>query len=326
MIDNIIQNSPAGVNILYLILGFVLLIKGADAFVDGSSSLAKKFKVPPIIIGLTIVAMGTSLPETAVSASASLTHNNELAISNAIGSNIFNMMIVIGICSLFSAIEVSKDTIVRDIPFSAICAVLLIGLGAINYVLNDKWILSRWAGAILIILFALYIANMIRLAYKEKDTFEDEETKNIPLVKSLLYIVLGAVAIAFGGDVTVEVAAKMAVDFGMSQTLVGLTIVSIGTSLPELVTSIVAAKKKELDLALGNAIGSNVFNILMVLGIASSISPIAIITNNIIDIAALLAFTFVVWIFSFTKKCISKWEGVIMIVLYCLYFTYICIR
>lgn len=328
MLDNLIQNSSLVLVFVFLVLGFVLLVKGADFFVDGSSSLAALFKISPIIIGLTVVAMGTSLPETAVSATASFSGNNELAISNAIGSNIFNMMVVIGICSLFAPIAVGKETINRDIPLSALCAILLAGLGFINLYLNNSLELSRISGIVLIICFVLYILLMIRLAYKDNANASDsdDEPKKMSLLKSLIYVVAGGVAIAVGGDVTVKVASRIATDFGMSQTLVGLTIVSIGTSLPELVTSIVAARKKELDLALGNAIGSNIFNILMVLGIASAISPIAVIKNNIIDIGILLLFTLVVWIFSKTKKQISKIEGCILLILYVAYFIYISIR
>ena len=325
--EKYIQTAPILIIVVLLVVGFTLLIKGADMFVDGSSSLAHFLKIPTIIVGLTVVAMGTSLPEAAVSATASIANNNELAISNAIGSNIFNLMIVIGICALFSPIIVGMDTIKRDIPISALCAILLIGMGFINLKITGTMLsLERWSGIVLIVLFALYIINMIRLAYKGVEVSGEEVPDPVSLPKSLIFIIIGGLFIALGGDLTVDVAARIASEFGMSQTLIGLTIVSIGTSLPELITSIVAAKKKELDLALGNAIGSNVFNILMVLGIATSISPIEIIPHNIIDIVILLIFTLVVWIFSITKREISRKEGIIMIALYVLYFIYINIR
>ena len=325
--EKYIQTAPILIIVVLLVVGFTLLIKGADMFVDGSSSLAHFLKIPTIIVGLTVVAMGTSLPEAAVSATASIANNNELAISNAIGSNIFNLMIVIGICALFSPIIVGMDTIKRDIPISALCATFLIGMGFINLKITGTTLsLERWSGIVLIVLFALYIINMIRLAYKGVEVAGEEVPDPVSLPKSLIFIIIGGLFIALGGDLTVDVAARIASEFGMSQTLIGLTIVSIGTSLPELITSIVAAKKKELDLALGNAIGSNVFNILMVLGIATSISPIEIIPHNIIDIVILLIFTLVVWIFSITKREISRKEGIIMIALYVLYFIYINIR
>lgn len=329
-----IGDSPFALVFLFLVVGFFFLVKGADIFVEGSSSVAKRYHVPSIIIGLTIVAMGTSLPETAVSVTASISNNNELAVSNAIGSNIFNLMVVIGVCAVMASINVAKETIVRDIPISLICAGLLLLLGIIG--LGDKagMILGHWDGAILIVLFALYIGFMIRTALKASkegkavaiEGGSDEEIKLMSLTKSLIFIVIGAAAIAIGGDVTVESASRIATEFGMSQTLVGLTIVSIGTSLPELVTSIVAAKKNEVDMALGNAVGSNVFNILMVLGIASLISPIEFIKNNIYDIVILLVFSVIVWIFSATRKKIGKIEGFGMILMYAAFAVYIVIR
>ena len=332
--EKIINNAPFALVLVFLVIGFVLLIKGADFFVEGSSSVAKRLRVPSIIIGLTIVAMGTSLPETAVSVSASLTGNNELAVSNVVGSNIFNLMVVIGVCALLATVNVAKETIKRDIPYSLICAGLLMLLGVIG--LGDKsgMILGHLDGVILIALFAVYIIYMVKIALKaskedkkvEVEGGSDEEIKLVSVPMSILFIVGGAIAIAVGGDVTVDAASRIASDLGMSQTLIGLTIVSIGTSLPELVTSIVAARKNEVDMALGNAIGSNIFNILMVLGIASAISPISIITENIIDLCVLIVFTIFVWIFAGTKKKIGKIEGLCMVALYAAYMVYIIIR
>ena len=331
--ENFINNAPFALVLVCLVIGFVLLIKGADFFVEGSSSAAKRLHVPSIIIGLTIVAMGTSLPETAVSVSASLTGNNELAVSNVIGSNIFNLMVVIGVCAVLTTV-VAKETIKRDIPLSLICAGLLMVLGISG--LGDKsgMMLGHLDGVILIGFFAGYIVYMVQIALKanregkkvEIEGGSDEDIKLLSVPKSIVFIVGGAVAIAVGGDVTVDAAARIAGDLGMSQTLIGLTIVSIGTSLPELVTSIVAARKNEVDMALGNAIGSNIFNILMVLGIASAISPMAIITENIIDLCVLIVFTVCVWIFAGTKKKIGRVEGFCMVAFYAAYAIYIIIR
>lgn len=326
---NVINEAPIAIVVLLLIVGFVLLVKGADIFVEGSSSVAKKFHVPSIIIGLTIVAMGTSLPETAVSVSASIANNNELAVSNAIGSNIFNTMVVIGVCAFMTPVIVQKVTIKRDIPFSAICALLLLGLGILGLGDMTGMTLGHVDGIILLLLFVVYIVVLVRAALKAKNTgavVEEEEIRLLPLSISLIYIIGGGAAIAFGGDLTVDTASRIATECGMSQTLVGLTIVSIGTSLPELVTSIVAARKNEVDMALGNAIGSNVFNILMVLGIASAISPIAFIAENIIDICILLGFTLIIWIFAATKKSLDKLEGLAMLGLYAVYAVYIFMR
>lgn len=329
-----INNAPFALVIVFLIIGFVLLIKGADFFVEGSSSVAKRLHVPSIIIGLTIVAMGTSLPETAVSVSASITGNNELAVSNVVGSNIFNLMVVIGVCAMIATVNVAKETIKRDIPFSLICAGLLLLLGILGFGDKSGMTLGHFDGVIFIGAFAGYILYMIKIALKaskegkkvEIEGGSDEDIKLIPVPLSIVFIVGGAAAIAVGGDITVDAASRIASDLGMSQTLIGLTIVSIGTSLPELVTSIVAARKNEVDMALGNAIGSNVFNILMVLGIASAISPISIITENIIDLCVLIVFTICVWIFARTRKKIGRIEGFSMVALYVIYAVYIIIR
>ena len=327
--EKFINNAPFALVLVCLIIGFVLLIKGADFFVEGSSSVAKRLHVPSIIIGLTIVAMGTSLPETAVSVSASITGNNELAVSNVVGSNIFNLMVVIGVCAMIATVNVAKETIKRDIPFSLICAGLLLILGILGVGDKSGMMLGHFDGVIFIGAFAGYIFYMIKIALKaskegkkiEIEGGSDEDIKLISVPLSILFIIGGAAAIAVGGA-----ASRIASDLGMSQTLIGLTIVSIGTSLPELVTSIVAARKNEVDMALGNAIGSNVFNILMVLGIASAISPISIITENIIDLCVLIVFTICVWIFAGTKKKIGRIEGFSMVALYVIYAVYIIIR
>lgn len=333
--QNIINGLPIAAVILLLAVGFAFLVKGADFLVEGSSSIAKKLKVPPIIIGLTIVAMGTSLPETAVSVTASLVQNNELAVSNVVGSNIFNLMFVIGVCSILTPIMVQKATVVRDIPLSLGCALFLLVLGISG--LGDKtgMTLGHADGVIFLIVFAGYIFTMVRSAMKARaagqkveieGVEECDNMKELSYGKSILFLIVGAAAIAFGGDLTVDTASRIAIELGMSQTLVGLTIVSIGTSLPELVTSVVAARKNEVDMAVGNAVGSNIFNILMVLGISSAISPVALIRENIIDIVLLMVFSVMVWIFAGTRKKIERKEGIIMVVVYLVYCAYIIAR
>ena len=333
--QNIINGLPIAAVILLLAVGFAFLVKGADFFVEGSSSIAKKLKVPPIIIGLTIVAMGTSLPETAVSVTASLVQNNELAVSNVVGSNIFNLMFVIGVCSILTPIMVQKATVVRDIPLSLGCALFLLVLGVSG--LGDKagMTLGHADGVIFLIVFAGYIFTMVRSAMKARaagqkveieGVEECDNMKELSYGKSILFLIVGAAAIAFGGDLTVDTASRIAIELGMSQTLVGLTSVSIGTSLPELVTSVVAARKNEVDMAVGNAVGSNIFNILMVLGISSAISPVALIRENIIDIVLLMVFSVMVWIFAGTRKKIERKEGIIMVVVYLVYCAYIIAR
>ena len=321
-------------NIILLLVGFVLLIKGADYFVEGSSSVAKRLKVPSIIIGLTIVAMGTSLPETAVSVTASIANNNALAISNVVGSNIFNMMFVIGVCSILATIGVKRETIIRDIPLSLVCATLLLIFGYLAFGDRSHMILGRFDGIIFLIIFAVYVLMMVFQAMRARnnqevvqlETMENEELMIMSYPKSLLCIVGGAAAIAFGGDMVVDSASAIAAAFGLSQNLIGLTIVAMGTSLPELVTSIVAARKNEVDMALGNVIGSNIFNILFVLGIAAAISPVAFIMENVIDIVILIAMSIMVLLFAWSRQKINRIEGAIMLLSYAGYMVYICMR
>lgn len=332
--QDFINGLPIAAVILLLLAGFAFLVKGADLFVEGSSSIARKLKVPPIIIGLTIVAMGTSLPETAVSVTASMVQNNELAVSNVVGSNIFNLMFVIGVCSVLTPIMVQNVTLIRDIPLSFGCALLLLVLGILGIGDKTGMTLGHIDGIVFLIIFAVYIFTMVQSAMKaraagqkvEIEGVEACETKELSYAKSILFLIVGAGAIAFGGDLTVDTASRIAIKLGMSQTLVGLTIVSIGTSLPELVTSIVAARKNEVDMAIGNAVGSNIFNILMVLGISATISPVALLRENIIDIIILMIFTVLVWLFAGTKRKISRKEGIIMALTYLVYCGYIIIR
>lgn len=315
---------------IILVIGFVLLIKGADFFVEGSSSVAKKFNVPSLIIGMTIVAMGTSLPELAVSVTASMTGNNTLAVSNVAGSNIFNLMVVCGACALFAPLTIEKNTLLKEFPFSIICAGLLVVLGFLGMSLG------RVDGIIFLVIFIVYLLWMIRSAKqarnaedkleKEEEEFVEEEIKILPMWKCLIFIIGGMIAIKFGGDFVVDGASAIAAGFGLSQTLIGLTIVALGTSLPELVTSIVAARKDEVDMALGNVIGSNIFNILLILGVAAAISPITFLMENIIDIVILIVMSLVVWIFAWTSKEINRKEGIMMLLMYAVYMVYICIR
>ena len=318
------QSVPFAV--VLLIIGFAFLVKGADAFVEGSSSIAKHFHVPSLIIGMTIVAMGTSLPETAVSVTASIAGSNALAVSNAVGSNIFNLMVVIGVCAVLTPVAVQKSSLKIDIPISRVCALLLLVLG------HDRMMLTRVNGLILIVLFAFFILYMIRSAQHSMNNEDSEfaaeaaEMKVMSVPKSLIFIVIGIAGITLGSDWVVDGAKTIASAFGISENLIGLTIVAFGTSLPELMTSIVAARKNEVDMALGNAVGSNIFNILMVLGIASALSPIAFIQENIIDIIILVGFSFIVWLMAWTKHRLDKIEGLAMILLYAGYVVYICIR
>jgi len=328
-------------SLIILIVGFVLLIKGADFFVEGSSAVAKRLRIPSMIIGMTIVAMGTSLPECAVSVTASLTGNNSLAISNAVGSNIFNLLVVCGVCTLFVPLAVQKSTLQKEFPLSIFCAGLLLLLGYLGMTLG------RIDGILFLIIFTGYLLWMIRSVKRarrtttpdaissiqeERISLSEEEieqvTSHINLLpwKCLIFILGGMIAIKYGGDFVVDGASAIAVRLGLSQTLIGLTIIAMGTSLPELVTSIVAARKDEVDMALGNVIGSNIFNILLVLGVAAAISPVAFAWDNMIDIAVLIVISVITLIFAWTSKELNRKEGIIMLILYAAYMVYICIR
>lgn len=308
---------------LLLIGGFVLLIKGADFFVDGSSAVAKRLKVPSLIIGMTIVAMGTSLPETSVSVSASLLGKNDLAISNVVGSNIFNLMVVCGACAVLCPMVISKDTLKKDLPFSIFAAAVMLALGAFTNVIE------RWGGIILLVLFAIFLYMMISSAKKARNSGSaeaDEEYKILPVWKCLLFIIGGAAGIAAGGKMVVEGASDIARSFGMSDNLIGMTIVALGTSLPELVTSVVAARKNDVDMALGNVVGSNIFNILFVLGTAAAISPVAFTTQNAIDTVVLIAMSLMVIVMCAPKKKLMRSHGAIMLAVYAGYAAYMIIR
>ena len=306
-----------------LIVGFLLLIKGADFFVEGSAAVAKKLRVPTMIIGLTIVAMGTSAPECAVSIAASIKGSNAMAISNVVGSNIFNLMVVSGFCALFTPLIVHAKTLKQEFPFSILAAIVMLIAGFIGMTLG------RIDGVILLVLFAFFLAWMVKSALKARanaEDIEEENVKDLGNLQCLLYIIGGIIAIVIGGDLVVDSATEIAKTFGLSENLIGLTIVAFGTSLPELVTSAVAAKKGEVDMALGNVIGSNIFNILLVAGIAATVSPMAFLMENVIDLVILIVMSIVVWSFASTKKKIGRAEGVFMLIIYVAYIVYICNR
>ncbi len=304
---------------LLLIFGFVLLIKGADWFVDGSAALADRFKIPPVIIGLTIVAMGTSAPETAVSISAALRGSNDIAVANVVGSNIFNLLMVIGISAVISPFAVKKSIMKSEYPLSIAVAAVLLVMCFISKTL------SVFDGIILLIIFTAFVFNMIYQAIKSEDS-GNGDIKKMPLIRSIIFIVIGLAAIVLGGDVVVDSATEIAKIFGMSEMLIGLTIVAIGTSLPELVTSVVAAVKGQNDIAVGNVIGSNIFNILLVLGLSSAITPISVSMEAIADVALLTIVSVIAYFMTLTKYRVTRIEGIIMILMYAAYTAYIIIR
>ncbi len=321
-------------NVVLLLVGFVALIKGADFFVEGSAAVAKKLHVPGVIIGLTIVAMGTSAPELAVSISAGLTGSNEIAISNVIGSNIFNLIVVLGVCAVMAPVAVDKSIMKRDFPFS-IAITLLLAVFISDMILTGKSVItdtqaraggiSRWEALIFIILFAGYILITVRSAIKNRQT-QQEEIEDMSGIKCAVYILGGIAAVVIGGQLVVNSAREIALFCGMSETLVGLTIVAIGTSLPELVTSIVASSKGQNGMAVGNVVGSNIFNILLILGVSSFIHPISAGMFSLIDICILLVMNVCVFIFAITGKKINRYEGAAMVLMYVAYTAYAIIR
>lgn len=304
---------------MWLIIGFVLLIKGADYFVEGSSSVAKLLRVPSVIIGLTVVAFGTSAPEAAVSITASVMGNNEIAVGNVIGSNIFNLLVVLGTCGAMLPLMVDKNILYGDFLFSIFTSAVLLVLLAFDHEL------SRLDGMLLLMLFLYFLFSTVKSALKTRVS-KAEQAESLTSLQSGVYILAGLAAIVFGGDFVVDSASKIAAEFGLSQTLIGLTIVAAGTSLPELVTSMVASRKGENGLALGNAIGSNIFNILLVLGSSSVISPLQVGTESVYDLMSLIAVSLMVWVLSRTSFKINRVEGIAMVGLYVAYIIYIIIR
>lgn len=306
-------------SIITLLIGFVLLIKGADFFVEGSSDLANKLKIPSMIIGLTIVALGTSAPEAAVSITSALTHSNEIAVSNIIGSNIFNMLVVIGVTTLIYKIQVEDSSLKVDFPVLMVsCLLLLI------FIITGS-LISRIEGIIFIIILICYVSWLIICAKRDNNNM-DVKQSHLPTELIVLYIVGGLIGIIIGGDLVVDSAVTIAKIIGMSETLVGLTIVSIGTSLPELITSITAALHKQHDIALGNAIGSSIFNILFILGLTDIISPIVTTNLMVIDTVIMTVLLGVTYLLAYHKKDFDKKDGIILIVLFVLYMAYIIIR
>lgn len=311
--------------IVFLVLGFVLLVKGADFFVDGACDLSDRIKIPAYVVGLTVVAFGTSLPEAAVSITASLQHSNEIAIGNVIGSNMFNTLVVLGASALFSPIVVKSNLLKKDFPFCIIITVVMLIL--MLTMGGGQIALTRMDGIILLVIFAVFMIMSIAGAKKAAPMMaETVETKNVPLWKSILFIVVGAAGVILGGQLTVTGAKSLAEFAGLSEKVIALTVVAIGTSLPELVTSIVASRKDQNDIAVGNAIGSNIFNILFILGISATIGTITTDVNAVIDACALIGIVGLTYVFALAKKSINRVEGGIMILVYIAYTVYLLMR
>lgn len=309
-------------NYLLLVIGFVLLVKGADFFVSGSSNIAKKFGIPEVVIGLTIVAFGTSAPELAVSTTASLSGSNAIAVSNVLGSNLFNLLLVLGVCSFIKTINVSDRIIKHEFP------VLIVGSTLLVVLMYFGHELSRLDGVLLLVLFAYFLASTLKFAFSNKEAVDTglDGIKEQNVFVSLIFIVGGLVAIVLGGDLVVDSATVIATSFGVSETVIGLTIVAMGTSLPELVTSIVAARKGNADIALGNVVGSNIFNVLLILGATSVISPITIDRLGLMDGMIALAVTVLVYLVARRNKEINKKASIVLLILFVVYNVFIFFR
>ena len=299
---------------LLLALGFVLLVKGSDWFVDGASGIAARLRIPQLVIGLTIVAMGTSAPEAAVSISAALKGSADITIGNIVGSNILNILIILGLASAIVPIAVAKSTIRVDIPFMLVITGMLLALGWDGTVtLAD--------GLIMLVLFAGYLGYMLYMAKRGGD--EGEEIRNLKLWQALLYTVLGLVLIVWGADVAVDAATALARIFGLSERFIGLTVVALGTSLPELFTSVTAARKGNADIAIGNIVGSNIFNILFVVGLSAMIVPVPFTPNFRIDTMVAIAAGVMLLLCSLRRKKLVCWHGIAMLLGYGAYFLYL---
>lgn len=312
-------------DILFLIGGLLLILLGANGLTDGAASVAKRFHIPSIVIGLTIVAFGTSAPELTVSISSALKGSADIAIGNVVGSNIFNTLMIVGCTALFAPIVITGNTLRKEIPLCILSSIVLL-ICANDVFLNQakENILSISDGLILLCFFAIFMGYTFAIASHSKDSApEEEEVKTIPMWKSILFIIGGLAALIFGGQWFVEGASNIARGLGVSESIIGLTLVAGGTSLPELATSIVAALKKNPEIAIGNVIGSNLFNIFFVLGCSASITPLPLSGINNFDLLTLVGSGVLLWIFGlfFAKRTITRIEGSIMILCYIAYTT-----
>ncbi len=310
------------IQIVLLIIGFIVLIKGADIFVDGASSIAGNFKVSKMLIGLTIVAFGTSAPEFAVSVKSIVSGNYDIVFGNVIGSNILNILLILGVSSMFHSLTVKNNTVKKELPITMLITTLFSVLLLDSLFDNTKNAFTRSDGIILILFFSVFIYYLISLARNKIDEKQTEEY--MPLIKSFAFTIVGIISIVLGSNVVVDSASKIALTMGVSQKLISLTIIALGTSLPELVTSVTATKKGEFDIAIGNVVGSNIFNIGLVIGL-----PVAIFggTNqigfNIIDLVVMLISAVLLFAFSYKNYKITKKEGLVFLILFVVYYSYV---
>ncbi|MBR5239995.1 MAG: calcium/sodium antiporter [Clostridia bacterium] len=303
--------------LLLLVIGFAMLVKGADWFVDGASGIATKFKIPQLVIGLTIVAMGTSAPEAAVSISAALGGNADITVGNIVGSNILNILIILGVSAVLTPLAIAKSTIRVDIPVVLLASLLLL--------LGLDGVLTILEGILLLVVFLLYMAYLFIATLKQKNE-ASEDVKELPVWKALIFTVVGLGFIIWGSQVTVNAATTLATMWGMSPRFIGLTIVALGTSLPELFTSVMAARKGNADIAIGNIVGSNIFNILFVVGLSAVITPVPFQANFIFDTIVATGAVVLLWLCCLKDKKLHRWAGWLFLLCYAAYFTVILLK
>ena len=308
-------------DIVCLLGGLVLILLGANYLTDGASSLAKRFKISDLVIGLTVVAFGTSAPELAVSLSSAIKGSADIAIGNVVGSNMFNTLMIVGCTAFFAPIVVTRNTLLKEIPLCILASVALLAIS--NDMLLDKQpldVLSRTDGFLLLLFFIIFMVYTFSIARQHGDE-EAEEVKQIPLWLSLIYIIGGLAALVFGGNIFVDGATGIARSLGVSESVIGLTLVAGGTSLPELATSVVAALKKNPEMAIGNVVGSNLFNIFLVLGASATITPLNLIGITNFDLLSLVIASVILWFFGvfYKKRTITRVEGTILVVCYIAY-------
>ncbi len=305
------------IQLALLVVGFVLLVKGADWFVEGAGKVAEKFGIPQLVIGLTIVAMGTSLPETAVSVSAALKGSADITIGNVLGSNILNILIILGLTAVIRPVAVQKSTVQYEIPFVALVSAFLLAIGY-----TDQSV-GRVDGVILWVLFIAYLLYLLKMTKSGENMPEELPEQEMPVWKMLLLIVAGAGAIVLGSDLAVDAATELARIFGMSERLIGLTIVALGTSLPELVTSVTASVKGKADIAVGNIVGSNLFNLLFVIGTSALITPVVYAPDFLADSIVCIASVVILWLCICKNHRLGRAGGALMLVCYGAYFVYL---
>lgn len=305
--------------LIWLMVGFVLLVKGADLFVEGSASAARLLRVPAAVIGLTVVAFGTSAPELAVSVTAALAGSNGIALGNVIGSNMFNLLMVTGLSSMAAAMPVDRGLMNWDFFFSIAVSVVMLAMTAFDRQMG------RIDGAVMLALFAYFLYHVFQTAMRERRSAQ-KERRSLSASLSAVYIAAGLGAVILGSGMVVDCASALASAFGLSENLIGLTVVALGTSLPELVTSMVAARKGENGLALGNVIGSNIFNILLIMGVSSSVSPIQVTVSTVYDLICLILVSCVCWAMGRRKMCYTRAHGILMVGMYAVYMIYVLIR